>query len=186
MAYTLFDRFVARQRFHAALPHIHPGSRVCDIGCGHGAEFLRRLDGHIGFSVGLDYQALNGNPDVRLVRCDITRGLPLCNGQFDHAVMLAVFEHLENPRPILAECSRILAPGGSLIMTWPQPMVDPVLDLLHGLGFVSKEMESGMHQERMPLGTILSMLSEVAFERPYHRKFEFGMNNLLVCYKKAP
>ena len=185
MSYTRFDRFVGTLRFRAAVPHIRPGSRVCDIGCGFGAEFLRRLEGHIGFSVGLDYQALQRYSDNHLVRCDITRGLPLRSGQFDHAVMLAVFEHLGNPRPILQESFRILATGGSLIMTWPQPVVDPFLNVLHTLGFVSKEMESEMHQERMPLAKIISMLADIGFERPCHRKFEFGLNNLLVCYKAS-
>src|SRR5437870_7779879 len=54
MAYTAFDRLVAWLRFRAALPHIRPRTRVCDIGCGHGARFLRNLGSHIKFGVGVD------------------------------------------------------------------------------------------------------------------------------------
>jgi len=47
--------------------------------------------------------------------------------QFDHVVMLAVLEHLPRTGTRVAGAYRILAPGGSLIMTWPSEMVDPIL-----------------------------------------------------------
>ena len=54
MAYTAFDRFVARCRFRAVLPHIRQGSRVCDVGCGPGAPLLVFLGERIRFGLGLD------------------------------------------------------------------------------------------------------------------------------------
>ena len=184
MAYTAFDRLVAWLRFRAALPHIRPHARVCDIGCGHGARFLRNLGSRINFGVGVDYQDLEPDSASALVRCDITRGIPLRSEQFDHVVMLAVFEHLAEPQPILQEIFRILVPAGSLIMTWPEAVVDPLLEILHAIGFVSQEMESGKHQARSPLPKVISMLEDVGFTNAQHRKFEFGLNNLVVCYKR--
>jgi len=64
--------------------------------------------------------------------------------------MLAVFEHLVQPEAVLREASRILVPGGSLIMTWPAALVDPILNILHALHLISDEMESDEHQKRMP------------------------------------
>ena len=31
---------------------------------------------------------------------------------------------------------------------------------------------------------VISMLEEVGFTHAQHRKFEFGLNNLVVCYKR--
>ena len=59
------------------------------------------------------------------------RRCPCRMANFDHVVMLAVLEHLTEPEKVLREAHRILAPGGSLIMTWPSAMVDPILDMLH-------------------------------------------------------
>jgi 2-polyprenyl-3-methyl-5-hydroxy-6-metoxy-1,4-benzoquinol methylase len=98
-------------------------------------------------------------------------------------VMLAVLEHLKEPQVILEDIYRILIPGGSLIMTWPQAVIDPLLDVLRRLGFVSKEMEGDLHQRRIPLNNLLAMLDQIGFQKFRHQRFELGLNNLLVSYK---
>jgi SAM-dependent methyltransferase len=184
MAYTTFDRVVAWFRFRAALPHIRCGALVCDIGCGLGARFLQSASSRISFGVGIDYQVQAPPPAGAALVCgNIAQGIPFRSNQFDHAVMLAVLEHLQEPIPLLAEVFRILAPGGSLIMTWPHAAIDPLLNLLYRVGWVSREMESGEHQERIPLTELLSALSEIGFTRCRHQRFEFGLNNLLVADK---
>src|SRR5208337_3485662 len=166
MAYTVFDRLVAWFRFRAALPHICPGALVCDIGCGLGARFLRSASSRISFGIGIDYQFPGPAPTgAALVRGNIAQGMPFRSNQFDHAVMLAVLEHLQDPTPLLAEVFRILAPGGSLIMSWPSSTVDPLLNLLHRVGWVSAEMESDKHQERIPLDELASALNDIGFKR---------------------
>lgn len=183
MSYTAFDRAVAWFRFRAALPHVRPQARVCDIGCGLGARFLHTAGARIGLGVGIDDQVHAAPTGTFAVRGDITGGLPFKGEQFDHAVMLAVLEHLTHPEPLLADAYRILVPGGSLIMTWPEALIDPALHLLHAVGLISKEMESDEHQSRIPMPKLLSILAGIGFTNPLHRKFEFGLNNLLVCHK---
>jgi hypothetical protein len=75
-----------------------------------------------------------------------------------------------------------LAPGGSLILTWPSSAVDPVLNVLHGLRLVSDEMESDEHQKRIPLSALQEMLDRIGFKSFVHRRFEFGLNNLMVAF----
>ena len=186
MAYTAFDRFVARQRFRAAMPHLKPQSRVCDVACGLNADFLDFAADRIASGTGLDDQvAEHGSGRWRYIRADITKPFPLEESSFDHVVMLAALEHLPQPEPVLRETFRVLAPGGSLIMTWPQPLVDPILGLLHRLRMVSDEMESQEHQERIPLPRLVEMLANLGFERFHHRRFELGLNNLLVSHKPS-
>jgi len=184
MPYTSFDRLVARQRFRAALPYLRPGSKVCDVGCGMEAAFLNFAAARIASGAGVDdqVQASHDSP-WNLVSADIRKGLPFPDRQFDHVVMLAVLEHLKNPQVVLAECFRILAPSGSLILTWPSALVDPLLRGLHAAGLVSKEMESDEHQKRLPLADLLAMLRNIGFAKFHHRKFEMGLNNLLVAHR---
>lgn len=184
MAYTAFDRIVAWLRFRAALPHIQRQSNVCDIGCGLDAEFLRRIAPRARIAVGLDKQLMAGNSrGVPIVYADIAAGLPVRSGYFDHAVMLAVLEHLTDPERTLGEAHRILKPGGTLIISWPSAAVDPLLDVLHHIGIVSNEMESGEHQPRIPRPALLDLLRRIGFDRFVYRRFEFGLNNLLVAHK---
>jgi len=184
MAYTVFDRLVAWCRFRAARRYVSGAARVCDLGCGLGSDFLRWLGPRISLGVGVDVQVLAaGSTAQHVVVGDIACGLPIRSSQFDHVVMLAVLEHLAEPEGVLREAHRILAPGGSLIMTWPNAAVDPVLHVLRGFGIVSLEMESDKHERRIPLKELQDMLLRIGFERGSHRTFEFGLNNLLVVRK---
>src|SRR6266436_982076 len=153
MPYTEIDHFIARMRFRAAYPHLNAGSRVCDLGCGLEMAFLDFAEDKIARGVGVD----------------------------DQVVMLAVFEHLVQPEFVLRESFRILVPGGSLIMTWPAAMVDPILNVLHTLHLVSDEMESDEHQKRIPVSEVQRLLERAGFQEFHHERFELGLNNLMVA-----
>ena len=182
MAYTGIDQFIARMRFRAAYPHVRPGTRVCDVGCGLEAAFLDYAADKVASGVGVDDQVESGvRGRWQRVHADITKPLPLGSEQFDHVVMLAVLEHLVEPEVVLREVHRILAPGGSLILTWPSSMVDPILKVLHGLRLVSDEMESDEHQKRIPVDALEQMLRGIGYQKFLHRRFEFGLNNLMVA-----
>lgn len=182
MSYTGLDHFIARLRFRAAYPHIRKGARVCDLGCGLDAAFLDFAAERIAHGVGVDDQVRDvGTGRWQRVRADIRRPLPLESGQFDNVVMLAVLEHLPEPEPVLREAYRLLASGGSLILTWPSAKVDPILKVLHGLRLVSDEMESDEHQKRIPLGTLQQMLHRIGFTDFLHYTFELGLNNVMVA-----
>lgn len=182
MAYTGIDRFIARMRFRAAYPHVRTGSRVCDLGCGLEAAFLDFAEDKVQEGVGVDDQVENGmHGRWRRVHADIRASLPLDSGHFDHVVMLAVLEHLAEPEAVLREAYRILKTGGSLILTWPSSMVDPILNVLHGLRLVSDEMESDEHQKRIPVDALEQMLRKIGFHTFLHQRFELGLNNLMVA-----
>jgi SAM-dependent methyltransferase len=184
MAYTGIDRFLARLRFRAAYQHIQKGSRVCDLGCGLDAAFLDFAADRIAEGVGVDDQVQDGlRGRWRLVRADIRQPWPLAAGLFDHVVMLAVLEHLVEPEAVLGETYRVLAPGGSLILTWPSGMVDPILGVLRGLQLISAEMESDEHQRRIPVERLQEMLRGIGFQRFTYRRFEFGLNNVMVALR---
>ena len=74
------------------------GERHLDIGCGDG-YFLRRSK--CPERIGLD----------RLLCDDIDDHLDFLDHHFDYVTMLAVIEHIEEPRRLLAEIARVLSPA---------------------------------------------------------------------------
>lgn len=102
------------------LEGLRPGS-VLEVGCGDG-RFLEAA-AHRGWkSFGLDFDAAAvAAARRRGVEADVgelTDGR-YAAGSFDAIVMNNVIEHLWNPRETLAECHRILRPGGRLVMVTP-------------------------------------------------------------------
>jgi len=149
------------------------------------ALFLRHVGSGVGFRVGLDQQPVVARPHgAGLVRGDVGNPLPFRDASFDHVTLLAVIEHLREPDGVLREAHRILAPGGSLILTWPNARVDSILTVLRWIGLVSAEMRSDQHQPRRSPAEWAAKLSALGFHDIVHRRFEMGFNNVLVALKR--
>lgn len=98
-----------------------------DIGCGHQLLPPWRLDQErelvqqAKVLIGLDYDI--ASLKKHRIICDRIQGdilrLPFTNSSFDLLTSNMVFEHLKEPRIQLKEVSRILKPGGILILHTP-------------------------------------------------------------------
>ena len=105
------------------LPHLRPGMRLLDVGCGPGSVTLGLAEivapGEV---VGLDLrpapiaQARVAASERGIVNARFEVGsayaLPFPDGSFDAAFALAVLMHLRAPARALAEMRRVLRPGG--------------------------------------------------------------------------
>jgi SAM-dependent methyltransferase len=92
---------------HAAflLPHLHPGMRVLDLGCGPASITAGLGDGAIG--VDLDP---GPSASVPLGAADVSR-LPFPDATFDAVFSCAVLQHLADPLAALIEARRVCRPG---------------------------------------------------------------------------
>jgi 2-polyprenyl-3-methyl-5-hydroxy-6-metoxy-1,4-benzoquinol methylase len=108
------------------------GRRLLDVGCGDGS-FLRQAQA-CGWQVeGLD-------PDPQAVAEGRRQGLPLRQGGlealagqsacFDRLTLSHVIEHLHDPAAALADCHRLLRPGGRLWIATPN--IDSAGHARHG------------------------------------------------------
>ena len=103
------------RRVRARVPH---GGRVLDLGAGFGflVEALRAA----GLSAcGLErslFAAVRGRGRASVVAGDAERPLPFAAGAFHAITFCDVIEHVRDPVATLAECRRVLAPGGWLLV----------------------------------------------------------------------
>jgi SAM-dependent methyltransferase len=110
-----------RQLKYMYLEQMTPG-RLLEIGCGDGARLaLFRDAGWTVEGVEVDSNAATvaSRKHAVLVRkCDLLE-LQYPGGQFDAIILNHVIEHAHEPRVLVAECYRILKPGGTFVAVTP-------------------------------------------------------------------
>lgn len=116
-------RRTAAQRAPFLLPHLKPGMRLLDAGCGPGSITIGLAEAVApGEVIGIDRsdaaidaaRALATERGCTNVRFEIgsAYALPYDDATFDAAFMHAVLQHLGEPARALAEVRRVLKPGG--------------------------------------------------------------------------
>ncbi|MEO1253026.1 MAG: class I SAM-dependent methyltransferase [Pseudomonadota bacterium] len=102
------------------------GGAILDVGCGAGYQMQRMAS--LGWDVsGVDFDeaavanARSRGLDVKLGSVS-DQGFP--ENHFDAVVMSHVIEHVPDPRAVIAECHRILKPGGRFVCSTPNARSD--------------------------------------------------------------
>lgn len=93
------------------------GTKVYDFGAGD--EYYRSVLEDLGYiykSVDWANSDHDSNPDID---ANLNLPLPLANDSVEHALCWSVLEHLSKPGDFLKELSRVLKPGGSLLLQTP-------------------------------------------------------------------
>lgn len=102
---------------------IDPTWVVGDLGCGTGA-LTARLAPFARRTIGVDRsEAMLGTAEARLhdigtaeLRCGELESLPISDGELDLAILALVLHYVVDPRAVLAEVRRTLAPGGRVLV----------------------------------------------------------------------
>ena len=120
-------RFVRRVVQSVAATH----AVVADLGCGSGAmlcQVLKDRPDWVGYGldiseVAIDYARRLARHKGVAARADFQTGclmdLPFADGSLDVLIASEVVEHLPEPQRVFTELSRVLAPGGLLLVTMP-------------------------------------------------------------------
>lgn len=137
MAYRsgLGREYAVRELYYAVRKHIKPGSKILEVGCGYGRNFVALSKFKDAKIIGLDQseedlkkaQTLindklsNEKERFKLVQADGTR-LPFKDNSFDFVVLWQVMEHVyrdSDQEKIIHEISRVLRNEGLILMNTP-------------------------------------------------------------------
>ncbi len=112
------QRYWQRRRHRLVLGFTPAGARTLDVGCGS-SRILADLPGAVGLDMRHDKLAFMRRTNRLLVQGDGLR-LPFADGEFGCVVCSQVIEHIpaEGGR-LLDELTRVLAPGGTLVIGTP-------------------------------------------------------------------
>jgi 2-polyprenyl-6-hydroxyphenyl methylase / 3-demethylubiquinone-9 3-methyltransferase len=122
--------WLAASRAAHVPPASAPGAVLVDLACGGGlmAPHVARLGyRHVGVDMGLPGLVSAREHGVLPVRGSVL-AVPLADGCADVVVAGEVLEHVEDDVAVLAECARLLRPGGTLVIdavadTWLADLV---------------------------------------------------------------
>jgi 2-polyprenyl-3-methyl-5-hydroxy-6-metoxy-1,4-benzoquinol methylase len=96
--------------------------RILDVGCGRGTlgVMLNKAEGVFGLDISEPavQEAARTYEDARAVNLDEDE-IPFPEASYDVAVMLAVIEHVRDPRLAVSKVYRALKPGGTLLLSTP-------------------------------------------------------------------
>ena len=128
---------------------------VLEAGCGegYGAQLIRTVARRV---VALDYDELTSQhvarsyPELNVLRGNLAT-LPLRSESVDVVANLQVIEHLWDQEGFLAECRRVLRPGGKLIVTTPNrltfsPGQDTPLNPFHTRELAPSELDEMLRE----------------------------------------
>ncbi len=113
---------MAREGAHERVEEILRSSargRLLDVPTGHGALAVRLKQ--IGFDVvGCDlYPQIFDAEGIEITAGDLDAALPYDDQSFEYVVCIEGLEHIENPSNAIREFSRLLKPGGTLVVSVP-------------------------------------------------------------------
>ena len=115
--------------YELAMRHLRPEDRVLDVACGDGFG-VRMVAERCASAVGVDLDEASIDlarlraPDGEYLVADATQ-MPFEDAVFDAVVSMETLEHVP-PHPFLQEVSRVLAPGGLLMLSTPQSRLGDV------------------------------------------------------------
>ncbi|HPB51353.1 MAG TPA: class I SAM-dependent methyltransferase [Myxococcota bacterium] len=131
-------RFVERRRVRTILKFLTPteGTEVLEVGCGAG-NVLEQIRGARLFGVDICDEMLGKARDrlgarATLVKSDAA-ALPFSDGRFCRVYCTEVLEHVLDPRAVMVEIRRVLAPDGIAVVSVPnEAMINRFKDIALG------------------------------------------------------
>lgn len=178
----LFSNWLRKQRIKSALPHI--GKNILDFGCGTGkfSEFIQNRK-YVGIDVDKQSikEAKHNYPGITFM--EIKNFKYNQNNKFDTIIMLAVLEHLKNPRKNLEKLSEILDKNGKIVMTTPHPRAKWIHKIGSEIGLFSKEANEE-HEELIGKNVLEKIIDKTELKLSTHKVFLGGLNQLFILTKK--
>ena len=173
----ILSPWLRKQRINAVLPYLK--GKILDYGCGTGTlAGLCQRDLYMGIDI--DEESLRTarlqHPGFRFE--DRIPG----NEEFDTAIILAVIEHMYNPKTFLAEIKCAIKSEGLIISTTPQPAYKQLFWVGSRLRIFSAEAEAE-HKVLINYRHMKDLASACGLSILCYRHFLFGANQLFILKK---
>ena len=103
--------------YGAHIPQYARG-RLMDLGCGK-VPLYEAYRSYVSQTVCIDWENTAHKNEYLDATCDLTQRLPYGEHEFDTIILSDVLEHIPQPENLWREMSRVLNPGGSVLLNVP-------------------------------------------------------------------
>ncbi|MGD0126618.1 MAG: class I SAM-dependent methyltransferase [Terriglobia bacterium] len=103
--------------YGAHIPQYARG-RLLDLGCGK-VPLYEAYRSYVTENVCIDWENTPHKNEYLDATCDLTQRLPYDDGEFDTIILSDVLEHIPQPENLWREMSRVLKPGGNVLLSVP-------------------------------------------------------------------
>ncbi|MCK4352467.1 class I SAM-dependent methyltransferase [candidate division WOR-3 bacterium] len=180
---SLLTPYLRERRINVIKPYLK--FNILDLGCGSAllSTYLNKNYSYTGIELNREYVKWleKKYPIYKFYQCNIeVDKLPNFGKKFDTITMIAVIEHLKNPRNIFKQCHHLLNEEGNLIITTLLPIGNQIHRIGVNLGLTSKDAAE-RHYCLYSYQKMKELLQEVKFKIVVYEKFEFNLNQLFIC-----
>lgn len=178
------DKLLHKLRSDEAKKYVKPGAIVCDLGCGLEGNFLKKNERIIGKGFGFDLfvSDKSNNDKIKLQALDLNAKIPLPDSSVDLVTAMAVLEHLNNYEIFIKEIYRILKKDGTLVLSTPTKLIDPIIKTLGFLGLIDND-EAHDHKMYFNTKQLTELFRNSGFTDIKVKKFQLGFNQLAIGQK---
>ncbi len=153
------------------------GSRILDVGCNHGElrPFLKPEQTYVGIDV---------RPPAKKIFLQRSGLDDLSDlGLFDGVALIAVIEHIEEPRRLLENVYKSVRKNGRIVITTPTKKGNALHHWLARIGLVSLDAADD-HQTIFDVDELAELVESVGFQVEVKKTFLLGGNQLVVGLRK--
>lgn len=174
------------RRVRRSVPRLG-GARIGDFGCGYHATWVRSVLDDAGHVVLIDVALaddLKDRPNVLAIEGSLPAALAAVpDASLDIVTCLSVLEHLWEPQAMLAECRRVVAPGGVCLFNVPSWRGKRALEFSAFRLGLSPAEEMDDHKTYYDRRDLWPLLVQAGFVPHNIRCFshKFGLNTFAVC-----
>jgi SAM-dependent methyltransferase len=164
VSFAKYSMYWWSNRFYATLARRHGfrGGRLLEIGSGLGHLVGQLEDSFDTYGMDVNHWAVKESRSVvdeTSLQTASAEEIPFADGAFGVVIIKHIVEHLPNPEKAIAEIGRVIAPGGTLILSTPN--LDSLLKLWKGESWIG--YQDPTHISLYPPSTWLDWIKDSGF-----------------------
>lgn len=177
--------WLAKQRLKVCDKHIR--GAILDVGCGNGhfLKYFKKVESYYGVDIKESQikELKERHPRQSFKKVNLDEEKITLDKKFDTILLLAVIEHIFNQKFMMKNLLNHLKPNGIIAITTPTYFGNDIVHRIGAfLGIFTNRQDGHIVIYNKRRFRVLAR--ELGIKMVYHRKFQFGCNQLAILKRK--